>query len=818
MRGTPEHQEPLRRLGYDWLENLGGGGMAVVYKVRRRDNGRVFAAKAVSPAMLAQRRDVRLRLLDAFTAEASVWMSLSPNPDDVESDDERVRGYRNIAYADSNPRDTETGTQFLILQFVEGRTLDELLSQVRFLSVDQAIDFGIQFCKGMIYCQYKRGADFVHRDVKPSNMMVTRSRQLKIIDFGLSASVGHRSGLTVFDPGTHKYRSGSDEGDTPQRDVYAFGVTLAELVAGASWDAVSRGTLTRRQRIPEELREIIARCMMKRPTDRYPSFEPLKRDLESLRQLLRTRGKMEACSGCGYAPSPEAVAKGLRCPLCGGTVAGIEAVQTLDPETTPPLVSAIGEPPPRPPGKCGSEPTTAEEMVRIEAGTFTKGCDERMAERIVREFRLDPSNKKPLMKNRYEEKRIARDFSIGRCAVTNEAYGEFVADTGHPMPEGWREAREPPWGAGRGAHPVVGVSWHDAAAYCRWAGGRLPTADEWERSARGTDGRAYPWGDRFDPRRCNSAERGTKGTVPADDLPEGASPDGLLNTTGNVSEWTVPTCPFTGGLRGASFKDPCELFGLTVDTLRGAAVATVDSAVGFRVVLTAGGDPSERVTRRGMDFVLIPAGTFLCGCPPDRIAELDDIVGQFGAKLPTPKSRQIELPAFYIGKYPVTQEQYLAFVEERGWRRPQEWGRRRPFPSSEGDRPVVHVSYEDAIEFCAWMGPEFRLPDGLEWEKAARGGDGRFYPWGNRFDAARCHGRESGGRSPASVDSCPEGASPYGVHGLVGNVWEWVDDYAQLRGGSFRQTCEIYGLSAFVGEAQKGLERDDVGFRLSRDP
>ena len=87
-------------------------------------------------------------------------------------------------------------------------------------------------------------------------------------------------------------------------------------------------------------------------------------------------------------------------------------------------------------------------------------------------------------------------------------------------------------------HPATRVSWHGADAYATWAGKRLPTEQEWEKAARGTDGQAYPWGNIFDKERCNSGESGIKETTPIDAYPDGRSPYGCFDMAGNVWEWT----------------------------------------------------------------------------------------------------------------------------------------------------------------------------------------------------------------------------------------------------------------------------------------
>jgi formylglycine-generating enzyme required for sulfatase activity len=91
---------------------------------------------------------------------------------------------------------------------------------------------------------------------------------------------------------------------------------------------------------------------------------------------------------------------------------------------------------------------------------------------------------------------------------------------------------------------------------------------------------------------------------------------------------------------------------------------------------------------------------------------------------------------------------------------------------------VVHVSWHDAVAFCDWLsaftGKPFRLPSEAEWEKGARGTDGRIYPWGNQWEPARCNTKESGRAEPTPVDAHPQGASPYALLDMAGNVYEWT--------------------------------------------
>src|SRR5690606_10204787 len=124
---------------------------------------------------------------------------------------------------------------------------------------------------------------------------------------------------------------------------------------------------------------------------------------------------------------------------------------------------------------------------------------------------------------------------IYKYPVTNAQYARFVAETGHRVPLHWKGGKMP---EGRALHPVVMVSWFDAARYAEWAGKRLPTEAEWERAARGSDGWRWPWGDRMDPTRLNTYYQvGSTSDVTV--FASGASPEGVMDLAGNVSEWVV---------------------------------------------------------------------------------------------------------------------------------------------------------------------------------------------------------------------------------------------------------------------------------------
>lgn len=176
-------------------------------------------------------------------------------------------------------------------------------------------------------------------------------------------------------------------------------------------------------------------------------------------------------------------------------------------------------------------PNDGKDMVFIPAGAFIMGSDE------------GNPNHQP------KHQVLVADFYLDRWPVTNAEYKKFVDATGHPVPNyevSWCETQGYNWHPqtrlypeGRADHPVVLVTWEDAMAYAAWVGKRLPTEAEWERAARGTEGRRYPWGDDLISGRCNCKESGVHGTSPVGAFsPHGDTPEGLVDMVGNIWEWT----------------------------------------------------------------------------------------------------------------------------------------------------------------------------------------------------------------------------------------------------------------------------------------
>ncbi|MCL4270804.1 MAG: SUMF1/EgtB/PvdO family nonheme iron enzyme [Anaerolineales bacterium] len=180
------------------------------------------------------------------------------------------------------------------------------------------------------------------------------------------------------------------------------------------------------------------------------------------------------------------------------------------------------------------------------------------------------------------------------------------------------------------------------------------------------------------------------------------------------------------------------------------------------------------------EMVNIPAGAFLMGSSNDQLIPSPFSNEQEWLESETPQ-HQVELSEYLIGKYLVTNREYQEFIKSTGAQPPRNWDGDQ-FPTGRGDHPVVNVSWMDALSYCEWLRKQtskhYRLPTEAEWEKAARGSDALIWPWGNEFDPSKANTKEARIKDTTEVGRfSPQGDSLYGCSDMVGNVWEWCNDW-----------------------------------------
>jgi formylglycine-generating enzyme required for sulfatase activity len=229
--------------------------------------------------------------------------------------------------------------------------------------------------------------------------------------------------------------------------------------------------------------------------------------------------------------------------------------------------------------------------------------------------------------------------------------------------------------------------------------------------------------------------------------------------------------------------------------------------------------PSSLVTDVTIE---VPAGAF--------------VMGSDGGDPEDAPAHQVDLPAFEIDKFEVTNADFDVFVRETGYVTDAEQGGKKSWRDSFGqgkeNHPVVRVTWNDAVAYCTWL--DKRLPSEAEWEKAARGTQEYRYPWGNEWDPAKANTKAAGLRGTAAVGSFGAGASPYGVEDMAGNVWEWTADWYHAYpgntvddayygekcrvtrgGGWFDDEPQVVTFNRNCADADK-TAIDDLGFRCAR--
>jgi serine/threonine-protein kinase len=437
-------------------------------------------------------------------------------------------------------------TYYMVMEYIRG---DSLETKLQIAQTNERLLSGVdvwriikQIGEALTYT-HERGV--IHRDVKPANILLTQDGNVVVSDFGVAKLLaGHGNTTTGAITGTPAYMAPEQalgESIDHRADLYSLAVIFYEMLTG---------------RVPFEAPSPLTVLLqhVNKPVPPPRQFNPAVPPHVEI-QLLKALSKRPD-------NRHQSVIEFLH------TLAG--ASSTMPGESRLALAgrvkTVIG-----PDGK---------EYVHIPAGEFYMG---------------HPHD------NDAPRRKVYLDgFYVSRYPVTNAEYYAFVEAAFHMPPEHWRNGVYRAWEADQ---PVVYVSWHDAMAYCRWVGGRLPTEAEWEKAARGTDERRYPWGNTFDPRRCNTREGGKDAASPVGKhSPDGDSPYGAGDMSGNVWEWTLdwyapaygapsparnPTGPRTGKakvIRGGSFSNNATL--VTCHT-RDRALPNVQAVnYGFRVWLS----------------------------------------------------------------------------------------------------------------------------------------------------------------------------------------------------------------------------------------
>jgi serine/threonine protein kinase len=646
------------------------------------------------------------------------------------------------------------GTFFIAMQYVQGHTLrqhllgdDETIRPVEPMPLPQALKI-IQAVSAALQHAHEHGV--IHRDVKPSNILLADNGNIYLTDFGLAHVEGAapitRSGETL---GTPHYMSPEQGRGLPinhRSDIYSLGVVLFQMLTGqVPFHADTPAPVILKHMVdplpnPRTLNPeislmvevVLRKALAKNPSDRYGTVK------EFIQELEKAAADHEAEIAAQTAP----------------TVVG-----------APPARLEQGGPagPPRPP--TGARPV------------------DRTAE--LRDYDLDTS---PLPPTRGSDRGRDMKWAIvglilaGLVAVIVCGVAAFLLLGGPDLLD--RRTPTPPQVAGATPTPSQIPATPTAT----------PQPTETEVIVTTTE------------TPTETATPTPSPTVPPD-TPT-ATPSDTPSPTDTDTPTLTPT--FTPQPTATATATPTATF-TPQPTATPTATPTTTS--------TPTASPTQPPPiPSGM--VLIPAGNFIQGSSDAEIVAARQMCADgFGGTCPHPLEwfsdetprRTVYLDAFYIDKLEVTNQQFAAFAAATNYQtdaekksESQTW---RTFntPGRE-NRPVIWISWNDANAYCQWAGK--RLPTEAEWEKAARGTDGRIWPWSSNWENTRANTSDGGPGDVTPVGSYPTGASSYGVMDMTGNVWEWVADWYDphwysnsplqnpgsppsgvsrvLRGGSFR--------------------------------
>ena len=525
---------PARIGKYELLELL-GGGMSRVYRARDTVIGRSVVVKILTEAA-AQDPEAKAR----FLREAQVAGNLTH--DNV------------ISVYDFGE---DQGRPYMVMEFLRGEDLRSLIKSSRIGDLNFRLHIALQLARALEYIHSNK---IIHRDIKPENIQVTGTGVVKLMDFGIAKAENSQLTRPGFTLGTPFYMAPEQvrgQEVTNRADIYAFGVLLFELLSGVR--AIEGDTVERifyeilykpldlkpleTAGVPQPLPDLVALCTSKDPAQRPQSFGDVCATLERiLRRLEQGPGTPTAAvpTQTQAAPAPAA------------------------PIPTPPSRPAFIPPAPAPAGRRRSDilivaAAALVVLLLLVFWLYLRYSGSATDPRTLHSTLTTPTGAMVLvpagsfLSGSETESVTLPTFYIDRTEVTNAAYRRFCTERGRTLPQNFP--------SGRPDYPVVNVSYFEAHSFARWAGKRLPTALEWEKAARGTDGRAFPWGNAHDASHANvrdDPQRREPRLTPAGSTPQGASPYQALDMAGNVWEFVdEPASPAPAALQAfAHLLDP----------------------------------------------------------------------------------------------------------------------------------------------------------------------------------------------------------------------------------------------------------------------
>lgn len=474
---------------------------------------------------------------------------------------------------------TESGKYYLVMDFIEGEDLEVIMAKEgkEGLAEDKVVKYAIQVLDVLSYL-HSRNPPIVYRDIKPPNIIVQKEDdKITLVDFGIARVVQPGSMTKKTSVGTEGYIApeqyvGKPE---PRSDIYGLGATMHHLLTGKVPLIPFHFTPVKefKPSVSLELNNIVMKALGMKPDDRYSSADEMKQALEKKGQGISltqesplppqaiTRLSIVSREEGQYRSLPDQSRQFRTLPGQGEN-----QFRSLPGQGGEHQMGAVSRQQREPEYRSLPKESTGvpEGMVLIPEGPAILGSD---------------SCGDPSCRPEHEVKLKA--FYIDIYPVSNLMYRKFIRETRQKEPflEG-KENEDYNWDnrsypSGKANSPAVLVSWYSASAFAKWSGKRLPTEAEWEKAARGGDGRIYPWGNIWETGRANCKLGGIGSTSAREQFPNDKSPYGVTDMAGNVREWTGDyyfPYPYRGPykkgkmitIRGGSWSDnpnllPCYL-------------------------------------------------------------------------------------------------------------------------------------------------------------------------------------------------------------------------------------------------------------------
>ncbi len=477
--------------------------------------------------------------------------------------------------------EADRGQEFLVMEYVDGENARQ--RQRRFpqqrLPVREVAQLGLKCLKAL---SYAHGLGVIHHDIKPSNILISNSAEIKLCDFGLArhSTSPWVKGVVAGTPGFISPERMQGESGDMRSDLYSLSATLYNLGNGHSPygkkpQEVQRALLSGRPpeqgAFPDVLYAVLLRGLSLRPTERFQSAEEMRKALHDAYESFQRESKpsQEALSQLSIPPprsnhteeSEESLNISVSDLVGSSSWSWLEKraeEESLSCSSKEPLQLSSKEPLQSPPSPAPRQYALSDGRLNTPSPPhYPRPAPNRGW--TSEEMRLIPPMRFYSLYNRRSIRTQA--FFLSAQLVSNREYSDFIKATEGSPPSYWL-GREPPPGFEK--HPVVEINLEEARAYARWTGGRLPNSEEWEAACRGLEGRRFPWGNTWDSARCHCRESGARGIAPIGSYPQGASQEGCLDLLGNVWEWSelvpedLPSAEGQVWSFGGSYRHDCK--------------------------------------------------------------------------------------------------------------------------------------------------------------------------------------------------------------------------------------------------------------------